>query len=92
MSSSSLFDLSAAVPAGQRRFWEVKHQPAKQTKPLRLELRAWTVVPKATTSASFSVLIGFIDTIADELALVEAAKVLLTRVGEVDRFVGTHGA
>ena len=92
MSSSKPFDLSAEVPAGERRFWEVKHQPNKQAKPLRLELRQWNVVPRTTTPPSFSDLVGFIDTIADELALAEAAKILLTRVGEVDRFVGVHGA
>lgn len=85
-----VFNLADEVDPGTNRVWVLTHQPAKQTKPVRLELREYTVEKRETTPLSFTRLLGYIDTIADETEIVEAAKTLDTRVGRVDQFVGVY--
>lgn len=87
----SLFDLAKAVPPGDNRLWEVTHQPNKQRTPLKLTLRQRTIDRNHEHAPlSFTVVVGSIDTIADEAQIVEDAKTLLVRVGRMDEFVGIH--
>ena len=84
------FNLADEVNPGRDRVWVVSHQPKNQTKPVRLELREFTVERTATTPASLTRIVGSINTIADRKALAEDAALLLARVGRVDEFVGVH--
>ncbi len=85
------FNLSSKVNPGKGRLWNITHQPAKSKTPVRLELRERTAAKNEKHAVlSFTKLIGYVDTIADEEALEEAAKELLVRVGRVDQFVGVH--
>lgn len=85
------FDLAKRVPPGDNRLWHITHQPTKQTKPVRLELRQRTITKReAHTPLSFTKLLGFIDTIADEKAIEDAAQELLVRAAQVDEFVGSY--
>ncbi len=88
---SKTFNLASKVGPGQHRLWNITHQPAKSKTPVRLELRE-RIVDKNNNHAplSFTRVLGYTDTIADEDALEEAAKELLVRVGRVDQFVGVH--
>ena len=84
------FNLADEVDPGQDRVWAVSHQPKNQAKPVRLELREFTVERTATTPQSLTRIVGSINTIADRKKLVEDAALLLARVGRVDEFVGVH--
>jgi|TARA_R100000482_G_scaffold124710_2_gene78573 hypothetical protein len=85
------FNLAKTVSPGKGRLWSITHQPRKQTKPVRLELRQRTIdANHKHAPLSFTRLLGSIDTIADETSLVEAAKDLLTRVGKVDDLIGVY--
>jgi hypothetical protein len=75
-------------PAGPGRFWHAVHNPASETKPVRLELRESSLAEGKPVRIGFSRLIGKRSTIADEKQLIEAAQDLLTIVGRVDEFVG----
>lgn len=79
---------------GEGRFWYVVHNPASETKPVRLELRESTITPQPgkPVRIGFSRLLGKRSTIADEKQLAEAALDLLAIVGRVDEFVGVLNA
>ncbi len=84
------FNLAKDVPPGEDRLWLIRHRP-NAAKPVRIELREWTISDrKPTTPVSLTRLIGFIDTIADAKQLVESAKILDQRVGNIDKYVGIY--
>jgi hypothetical protein len=76
--------------AGPLRFWEIKHQPTKKTTPVRIELRQRTNTSSKRIINSWTRLLGYEDTTADESALILAAETVLERVSRVDDFVGIH--
>lgn len=84
------FNLAEVVDPGSNRLWVIEHQPKNQTKPLRIELREFTVERRDHTPVSFTKLIGSINTIADPVFVTDSARTLLTRVGRVQEFVGAH--
>lgn len=87
---SKKFNLADEVDPGADRVWRIEHQPKNQSKPVRLELREFTVERTATTPKSLTRLLGSVNTIADRKVLAEDAALLLARVGRVDEFVGVH--
>lgn len=87
---SKSFNLAEEIDPGNDRVWAITHQPKNQSKPVRLELREFTVERTATTPQSLTRLLGFVNTIADRKVLAEDAALLLARVGRVDEFVGVH--
>ena len=87
----STFNLAKAVDPGENRLWNIEHRPTSQKTPVRLELRQRTIDKRQShTPLSFTKVVGYIDTIADETHLKEAAETLLIRVGKVDQFTGVH--
>ncbi len=84
------FNLADEVDPGAERVWAISHQSKNQSKPVRLELREFTVERTKTTPVSMTRIVGSINTIADRKTLAEDAALLLARVGRVDEFVGVH--
>lgn len=78
---------------GEGRFWAGVHRPNSVKEPLLLELREKTVPSAEHTTLSMSTLIAKAGTVADEDAIVETAKEILTRANRVKDFVGIlqHG-
>jgi hypothetical protein len=79
------------LPAvGERRYWEIKHQPNKKATPLRIELREHMKADGQQHVESWTRLIGFEDTIALPGDIEAAARKVLERAARVDEFVGMH--
>lgn len=72
---------------GERRFWYAIHQPNNVKAPLLLELRQRRNSGDEV-KVSFSDLIAKQPTIADPVAIREAAVEILIRAAKVDEFVG----
>lgn len=72
---------------GERRYFEVKHNPKSVAKPVVIELREYSTEKKV---ASLSRLLGLEYAIADRDDIVEAAKRLDARVGRIDEVVGVY--
>lgn len=72
---------------GPRRFWYAIHQPNNVKAPLLLELRQRRNSGDEI-KVSFSDLIAKQPTIADPIAISEAATEILIRAAKVDEFVG----
>lgn len=86
------FDLASEVNPGPNRMWVVTHRPTA-TKPVRIELKEWIIAKedrRESTPTTFTRLIGRVDTVADRASLKDAAAELLTRVGNVDLYVGVY--
>lgn len=90
MSSTIINETDLALPdPGPRRYWHGVHNARSVKTPLTLELRERTVGREdQPITNSFSRLIGQAHTIADGEAIVETAKEILIRAGDVDKFVG----
>lgn len=75
---------------GERRYWEIKHQPQKKNAPLRIELREHTKPDGVKHIESWTRLLGFEDTIALPSEIEAAASKVYERALRVDEFVGQH--
>ena len=72
---------------GDRRYFDIKHNPKSVSKPVVIELREYSTDRK---SPSFSRLLGIEYSIADKTQLIEAADRLLVRVCRIDDVVGIY--
>lgn len=79
------FDLPDPGPG---RFWHGVHNARSAKTPLTLELRERTTLGDKPVVLGFSRLIGQAPTIADQASVIETAKEILIRAGDVDKFVG----
>lgn len=75
---------------GERRYWEIKHQPQKKNTPLRLELREHEKADGQKHVESWTRLLGFEDTIAMASEIEAAANKVYERALRVDEFIGQH--
>lgn len=72
---------------GDKRYFEVKHNPKSVTKPVTIELREYSTEKHV---ASLSRLLGLEYAIAEKADIIEAAKRLDARVGRIDDVVGVY--
>ena len=81
-------ELAANLPsAGEDRWWQVKHNPKSRTKPIVLNLME-SVTPG---HKAMSRIIGFEFGIASVKDLTEKAELVLARVSDYDKIVGSYG-
>lgn len=84
-------DIKNLPAAGTNRFWHGVHAPNNVKFPMVLELRETRIASDKGYKVNFSRLIAKQPVIADEKAIVEAAKDILIRAAQVDEFVGIIG-
>lgn len=80
-------ELSAKLPpAGEGRFWRVRHIPVQREKPMRVELHE-AIVPGST---KLSRVIGFENAVASVKSIVDAAELARARSGDYAKLVGDY--
>lgn len=73
---------------GERRFWEVTHNPKSISKPVTVTLRESIVGGKRVTGMSR--ILGHDTTVADPEQIIATAKLIDARVGRIDEVVGIY--
>lgn len=71
---------------GDKRFWQVTHNPKSRQKPITVTLRESAAAGRQLISMSR--ILGFDYTIADRDQIIETAKTIEARIGNVDAVVG----
>ena len=71
---------------GDKRFWEVTHNPKSRQKPITITLRE--SVSAGRRLVGMSRILGFDHAIADRDQIIETAKLIDARISNVDSVVG----
>jgi hypothetical protein len=74
-------------PAGEGRWWLVEHNPKSRTNPITVKL----MESMSGNRRALSRPIGYEYTIADAKQVAKAAEVILARVGDYVKVVGSYG-
>lgn len=72
--------------AGEGRWWKISHNPKSRTNPITIQLMECMTPGREALSR----IIGFEYTTASWKALSEAADLVLARVGDYDKVVGSY--
>jgi hypothetical protein len=84
----SALSREAMPPVGERRFWEVTHNPKSISKPVTVTLRETIVSGKRLVGMSR--ILGHDTTVADPEQIIATAKLIEARVGRIDEVVGVY--